>query len=141
MEPTTSTGIAALIKYIGAQAAIAVMTIILTLLLSWPKNAQEGAARLAGTFFLSFIFGPLAAMAAYWAWPGLFEVAKRLTQAHQFDPMFGYLYVCAPFQVLAGLPAWWIVGAIVRWFERRKGMDIGEIIEDGRRTLSGRSKV
>jgi hypothetical protein len=40
------------------------------------------------------------------------------------------LLVAAPFLVLAGLPAWWIVGAVLLWFERRSSKDIAEIAHD-----------
>ena len=37
------------------------------------------------------------------------------------------LFIAAPLMVLAGLPAWWILGAIVRWFDSRKDKDIGQL--------------
>jgi hypothetical protein len=42
----------------------------------------------------------------------------------------GVLLVAAPFLVLAGLPAWWILGALLLWFERRRSKDIAEIAQD-----------
>ena len=35
-----------------------------------------------------------------------------------------------PALVAAGLPAWWVLGACVRWFDRRRGKDIGELAAD-----------
>ena len=32
--------------------------------------------------------------------------------------------------VAAGLPAWWVLGACVRWFDKRRGKDIGELAVD-----------
>jgi hypothetical protein len=42
----------------------------------------------------------------------------------------GVLLVAAPFLVLAGLPAWWILGALLLWFDRRRSKDIAEIAQD-----------
>jgi hypothetical protein len=40
------------------------------------------------------------------------------------------LLAAAPFLVLAGLPAWWLLGALLLWFERRRSKDIAEIAHD-----------
>jgi hypothetical protein len=28
------------------------------------------------------------------------------------------------------MPAWWVLGAVVLWLERRRGEDIGELVHD-----------
>ena len=38
--------------------------------------------------------------------------------------------MAGPIMVVAGLPAWWVLGAVVLWLERRRGKDIGELVQD-----------
>lgn len=42
----------------------------------------------------------------------------------------GFLFVAAPMLVMSGLPAWWIIGAVVLWLDKRRGKDIGELAHD-----------
>ncbi|MEK2680672.1 hypothetical protein AAAC11_00145 [Pseudomonas aeruginosa] len=37
---------------------------------------------------------------------------------YQLEPAVGLLFVSAPLLVIAGLPAWWLIGAALRLFER-----------------------
>jgi hypothetical protein len=36
---------------------------------------------------------------------------------------------------VAGLPAWWLLGALILWFDRRRSKDIGEIAHDAAKVV------
>jgi len=96
----------------------------------WPKSGREAAARFACTLLACAVAGPILAVAAYCWWPALFSSAGQAAALAGGPAELGVLLVAAPFLVLAGLPAWWIVGALLLWFERRRSKDIAEIAQD-----------
>ena len=63
-------------------------------------------------------------------WPGLFDSAQTVAALYGCDPATGFLFIAAPLMALVGLPAWWLVRASVRWFDRRRDKDIGELAAD-----------
>jgi hypothetical protein len=69
-------------------------------------------------------------MAVHSWWPSLFDSAKSVMSQYGGDPALGILFVAGPVMVLAGLPAWWIIGGLVRWLDKRRDKDIGEIVHD-----------
>jgi hypothetical protein len=123
-------GGAAAIKFFGAAVVAAAVGTALGYVLMWPRTAREAACRFACSFACSFIFGPLLFMAAHSWWPGLFASAREFGQQYTGEPLVGLLMAAAPFLVIAALPAWWILGALVLWLERRRGKDLGEIMHD-----------
>lgn len=86
--------------------------------------------RLACTMATSSIFGPIAVMALHSWWPSLFDSSKAVASMYGADPALGMLFVAGPVMVLAGLPAWWLIGSLVRWLDKRRDKDIGEIVHD-----------
>jgi hypothetical protein len=96
----------------------------------WPKSGREAAARFACTLLACAVAGPCLAIAVYCWWPALFASAGQAAALAGGPAELGVLLVAAPFLVLAGLPAWWILGALVLWFDRRRSKDIAEIAHD-----------
>lgn len=96
----------------------------------WPKSGREAAARFACTLLACAVAGPCLAIAAYCWWPALFASSGQFAILAGGPAELGVLLAAAPFLVLAGLPAWWIVGALLLWFERRRSKDIAEIAHD-----------
>ena len=96
----------------------------------WPKSGREAGARFLCTLLACMVAGPLLAIAAYCWWPALFASSGQFAILAGGPPELGVLMVAAPFLVLAGLPAWWVVGALLLWFERRRSKDIAEIAHD-----------
>ncbi|ODA19986.1 hypothetical protein A9G00_43655 [Achromobacter xylosoxidans] len=107
----------------GVPAAIAA---ILGLLIMPPRTGREFTVRTICTVACSFMFGPALAGAVI-AWkPGLMEAMTWLAQhgAGSDDALLAKFYVLGPSMLLAGLPAWWVLGAYMRWMAslRQKGL-------------------
>lgn len=130
MSIETSAAGGALIKYFGAPAIIAALGAGLGFLLLWPRTIREAAIRFTSSIICSFIFGPMFALAAWAWWPELFTNAQRVAVQNGADPLYGVLMVASPFMVLAALAPWLFLGALMRWFDRRRDKDIGEMARD-----------
>ena len=78
----------------------------------------------------STIAGPLLVVAVHSWWPSLFTSASDVATLYGAEREMGFLFVAAPFLVIAGLPAWWVVGGVVRWLEKRRDKDIIEMAQD-----------
>jgi hypothetical protein len=129
IETTTAAG-GALIKIFGVPVLAGAAATSLAFLFMWPKTLREAFARLLCTIAMSGIAGPFVVIAIHSWWPGLFESAKSVASLYGADPALGMLFVAAPLLVMAGLPAWWVIGGAVRWFDKRKDKDIGELAHD-----------
>lgn len=135
-EPATSAaGGLAIWKILGGLFGLSIVVSIMGFLVAWPKTAKEAAVRAAATVLGSVFLGPFVAAAAYFKWPGLFtagiEVAERLGVG-EWAVFVGFGAVATPFICMAGLPFWWILGAAVLWFDKRRGKDLGEMAADAR---------
>jgi hypothetical protein len=96
----------------------------------WPSTRREAFARFASSIILSTILGPALVVVVRSWWPSLFEAAKDVSVMYGSEPALGFLFIAAPLMVAAGLPAWWIIGAIVRWLDKRHDQDIGQLAHD-----------
>ncbi|WBS00216.1 hypothetical protein OU994_18010 [Pseudoduganella sp. SL102] len=123
-------GGAAAIKFFGVAVLTAAGATALGFLFMWPRTIREAFVRFASSIACSFTFGPLLAMAVHSHWPGLFTSARELGTLYGGDPLAGVLVAAAPFMVLAALPAWWLLGGLVRWLDKRRDKDLAEIATD-----------
>ncbi|MNM71793.1 hypothetical protein D3C81_834680 [compost metagenome] len=96
----------------------------------WPQSTKEAFIRFCSSIIISTFLGPLLVAAVLSWWPSLFDSAKTVAGLYGGDPATGFLFIAAPLMVAAGLPAWWVLGACVRWFDKRRGKDIGELAVD-----------
>lgn len=131
-EPTSGSVAASglLFKYFGAQACGSAIAVALGFLFLWPRSLKEAFVRIASTILASSLFGPALTMLVHSWWPGMFDSARAFAIHHEMPEIVGVLFVSTPVITLAGLPAWWILGALVLWFESRRGKDIGEMAGD-----------
>lgn len=128
-EPTTVAG-GVLIKIFGIPVLASAIATTLGFLLLWPKTLREAGLRFLCTLLTSFTLGPvLVVMVNSW-WPALFDSARHIAVMYGADPALGFLFVAAPVMVVAGMPAWLILGACVRWVDKRRDKDIGELAVD-----------
>ncbi|CAE32210.1 phage-related putative membrane protein [Bordetella bronchiseptica RB50] len=126
MEPS-STGIGgwAAVKLALAFGVPAALAAIIGMVIMPPRTAREFVARTVCTVFSSFIFGPMLAIAVISWRPSLIDaahwVAKRSGTGE--EGLLAMFYVLGPCMLLAGLPAWWVLGAYMRWMAsmREKG--------------------
>lgn len=131
-EPMSTSAAAggALIKIFGLPVLAGSLAAALGFMFMWPKTKGEAFARFATSIVFSATAGPLLVVWLRSYSPGLFESAKDVAAMYGADQAVGFLFVAAPIMVAAGLPAWWIIGAVIRWFENRRSKDIGEMLDD-----------
>lgn len=79
----------------------------------WPSSAKEGFSRIAASGICSHFFGD----------------ALLRTIVH-FADWIPPDEIRAGAYLLAGLPAWWILGAALRYFKSTQDKDIQQIIHD-----------
>lgn len=101
-------------------------TAVLALLIMPPRTVREFIVRTISTVACSFLFGPALAGAVI-AWkPALMEAMMWLAHhgSDGDDALLAKSYVLGPSMLLAGLPAWWVLGAYMRWMAsmRHKGV-------------------
>lgn len=135
MSIETSAAGGALIKYFGAPAIIAALGAGLGFLLLWPRTIREAFIRFTSSIICSFVFGPMFALAAWAWWPELFANAQQVAGQNGVDPLYGVLMVASPFMVMAALVPWLFLGALMRWFDRRRDKDLGEIVQDAAKVV------
>jgi hypothetical protein len=128
LETTAAGG--ALIKLFGVPVLAGAAATALAFLFMWPKTLKEAFIRFACTILASAIGGPLLVIAVHSWWPTLFQSAAQVAAQAGGSPELGFLFVAAPFMVAAGLPAWWLVGALVLWLDKRRGKDLAELAHD-----------
>jgi nicotinamidase-related amidase len=126
---TTAAG-SALVKIFGVPVLAGAAATSLGFMFMWPTTIKEAFVRIICTILSSTILGPVLVIIVRSWFPSLFDSAKEVAVMYGSEPAFGFLFIAAPLMVMAGLPAWWVLGAIVRWFDVRKGKDIGEMAHD-----------
>ena len=126
---TTAAG-GALIKFFGIPVLAGAAATSLGFMFMWPKTKKEAFTRFFVSTLFSILFGPALVVAVRSWWPTLFDSAKDVASLYGSDPALGFLFIAAPLMVAAGLPAWWVLGATVRWFDKRRDKDIGELARD-----------
>lgn len=116
-----------MIKIFGLPVLAGAAATALTFLFMWPRTRREAFIRFTCSICTSSILGPVLVIALHSWWPSLFESAAVIAKLNGADPAMGVLALSAPLMVLAGLPAWWLLGALMLSLERQRGKDIGEI--------------
>jgi hypothetical protein len=119
-----------LIKIFGIPVLAGAAATGLAFLFMWPKTLKEAAIRFVCTLVASALAGPFLVIAMHSWWPTLFTSAGEVARIYDLPPELGIIFVAAPFLVLAGLPAWWILGSLVLWLDKRRGKDLAEIAHD-----------
>lgn len=120
----------ALAQLLALPVAAGMAATALTFLFMWPRTRREALVRLTCSICTAALLGPLMLFALHSWWPTLFDSAKVLAVLYGAPAMLGVVAVACPIMVLAGVPAWWGLGAVVLWLERRRGKDIGELVHD-----------
>lgn len=111
-------------------AATSLAGVGLTFLFRWPMTRREAAVRIICSLAASIVLGPSFVFALHSFWPTLFESARNLAVQSGIQPWTGVLAIACPIMAAVALPAWWVIGALVRWLDRRQDKDIGELASD-----------
>lgn len=133
---TSAAGGLAAWKLAGSILGIGVVVSAMGFLVLLPRTPREAIGRILATMLGSALFGPVLVAAVYAKWPEVFGAGVHLAAAVGLESWVGLLVVGAPLLALGGLPVWWILGALVRWFERRKDKDIVELAADARKAVT-----
>lgn len=125
----------ALIKYIGLPVIVGAVAAAMGFLILPPKTHKEFVARLVVTIIFSALFGPLLYFWFVSTGIGSAVVATAVQEIAGSGLTAAYvkLMLSAPFLVIGGLPGWWLLGGLVRWLDRRKDKDLGELYADAKK--------
>lgn len=118
------------IKLLGLPLLAALLATMLSFMVMWPRSVKEAVIRVCSSIIIATFMGPVLVAAVLSWWPGLFDSANAVAVLYGCDPATGFLFIAAPLMAAIGLPAWWVLGACVRWFDRRRDKDIGELAAD-----------
>lgn len=116
-EPVSGAAGAAGLKALASSpGAIGVLAGAIGFMILWPKTAKEGVCRIAVSALSSHFYGNavLRTIVNYAPWIPSDEI-----QAGAY--------------LLAALPAWWVLGAVIKYLGR--GQDIKEIAKDVKEVL------
>lgn len=127
MEIELSAAGATWIKLLGLPLLAALLATILSFMVMWPRTKKEAVIRICSSIIIATFAGPVLVAAVLSWWPSLFDSANRVAVLYGCDPATGFLFIAAPLMAAIGLPAWWVLAACVRWFDRRRDKDIGEM--------------
>lgn len=142
-EPTSSGAFATLgIKsgllagaFVMIASALAVVLGFTVVPLAPGRELQDAGRRLAAGVLCSFTIGPLLAFKAIEWWPSLMTPWEHILTGQHI--LWRYLASATPFIALSGVLGFWIVAALMRWFQKREGKDIGELVADARQDFKG----
>ncbi|MGK5027234.1 hypothetical protein [Janthinobacterium sp. RB2R34] len=118
------------IKLLGLPLLAALLATMLSFMVMWPRSRKEAVIRICSSIIIATFTGPVLVAAVLSWWPALFDSANAVAVLYGCDPATGFLFIAAPLMAAIGLPAWWVLGACVRWFDRRRDKDIGELAAD-----------
>lgn len=145
-EPTTTATGAALIlnKIITIMLPIGASLLAFWLGLRFVPVRQDHIRedmvnRVMGCLFSSVVLGITTLVLLYHHFPGLFVSANKLAAAAFLPPAAGFFTLTACVLIVCAIPGPWIVAGIFLWLEKRKGKDIGEMFNDLRHDVKGRS--
>lgn len=136
----SSTGISGAVKIMLMFGVPAALASVIGLLIMPPHTKSEFIARTTCTVISSILFGPLLAIAIV-AWqPEIITAAKTLA-THTglgYEELLTTFYILGPCQLIAGLPAWWILGAYMRWMAKMREEGVPDWIANFRTKVLGK---
>lgn len=92
------------------------------------REHQDIARRLGAGLLCSFALGPFAAFKFIDWQPGFLQFWLQIVGPENM--LMAYLMAATPFLALTALPGFWLVAALMRWFQAREGKDIAELARD-----------
>lgn len=143
VEPTSGAGAGwAAVKVAIAFGAPAAIAALIGMLIMPPRTVREFISRTTCTVLSSFILGPLLTIWVITWQPGLLaqavQVAAHTGVAEDLHSLMGLFYVMGPCMLIAGLPAWWVLGAWVRWAQRMQEQGIPNWVAEMKGKIFGK---
>lgn len=94
------------------------------------REHDDAINRLAAGLLCSFTLGPLTALWAISNYPWVMDPWIKILAGQPL--LLVYFAAGAPFIAVTAVLGFWIVAAVMRWFAKRDGKDIGELINDAK---------
>lgn len=94
------------------------------------KEHTDVMRRLAAGLFCSFTLGPVLAFKAIDLFPWLMTPWNSILASQPV--LWVYLAAAAPIIALTAVCGFWLVAATMRWFAKREGKDLAELVADAR---------
>jgi hypothetical protein len=105
-------------KAISSAGAMGLLAGIVGFMFWWPKTAKEGFCRLFASGLCSHLFGD--------------AVMRTIVHYADWIPQ-GEIRAGA--YLLAGLPGWFLLGALIRYFKKNQSKDAVQIIKEAKDIL------
>jgi xanthosine utilization system XapX-like protein len=125
-----------LIAAVGT-ALVAILTVLLGFAmvpLAPGREMLDAVRRLAAGLFCSFTLGPLTALKFLGWFP---ELMNPWLKMFPDEPLLLIYFISAvPFIAVSGLVGFWVVAAVMAWFTKRAGKDVGELLRDAKADVS-----
>lgn len=139
MEPS-STGAAGAVKIMLMFGVPAALAALIGMLIMPPHTKGEFIARITCTVISSIIFGPILAIGLITWQPEILTAAAALAKQTDLghDNLMSMFYVLGPCQLIAGLPAWWVLGAYMRWMAKMRDDGVPNWISNFRSKILGK---
>jgi len=139
MEPS-STGAAGAVKIMLMFGVPAALASLIGLLIMPPHTKGEFIARTTCTVISSILFGPILAIALITWQPEIIPAATALAKQTGlgYEELTTTFYILGPCQLIAGLPAWWVLGAYMRWMAKMREDGVPNWIANFRSKILGK---
>lgn len=94
---------------------------------------EDASRRLSAGLLSSFTLGPIVAIKVIGWQPDLLTYWVNLVGPE--NTLWAHFLAGVPFIALSGLVGFWVVAALVAWFAKREGKDIGELVRDAKNEI------
>lgn len=115
----------------GALGVGAALAAVVAMCVSLPRTLREWTVALISTVVSSLGGGALV-IVKFGLLEGLTGSATELDLFIKLLGVLGVVFTC-------GLPGWFVVRMAFNWMEKRKDKDLGEVIEEARAIVAGKS--
>lgn len=117
----------------GAVSLLAVVLGFTVVPLTPGREHVDAMRRLAAGLLSSFTLGPLLAFKSIEMFPWVMKPWQTMLVGENI--LWQYLAAAAPFIALTAVLGFWLVAALMAWFTKRAGKDIGELVREAKNEL------
>jgi hypothetical protein len=99
------------------------------------REMRDMMDRLLACGVSTFVVGLPVLVAILNHFPWMFSGATELASRAGTEPVVGFFAIVGCVMLVCSLPGPWLLVAYLRWFERRRGKDLGELAGDAGRDI------